>query len=250
MSRPCSVFVNFQLARYCRRLPAYNWRVLAKVVRIARKEGLRGIWKRVVNRVRFYTEPVYTEWDKEFGVETATMVPMSKLSINSRNTAFACHYQPIGSQRFHEVMRRLPIDHSSFTFIDIGSGKGKALLLAASYPFKECVGVEFSSQLDAIAHRNFKSYRGPVRSNIRTVVQDATEFTFPDVPLVVYFYNPFEAAVIEPVLANLKQVQANPLYVVYIYPLARLSENPEERGAFDAAFTPFIEAEGCTIYRR
>jgi hypothetical protein len=52
------------------------------------------------------------------------------------------------------------------------------------------------------------------------------------------------------VLEKLKRSKADPLYVLYYYPPSRFVEFPEERGAFDAAFTPFLEAEGCTIYRR
>ena len=224
--------------------------MLANVVRVIQREGLPGAWRRIVDRVHFYTTPVRREWDDEFNVETATPVLISKLAVKSRNTRFACHYEPIGADRFHKMMRRLDVDHSQFTFVDVGSGKGKGLLLAAAYPFKECIGVEFSRELDAIAQKNFASYRGPVLCPLRSVVKDATEFTFPDSPMVVYFYNPFEAAVIGPVLHNLKRSKADPLYVLYYYPPSRFAEFPEERGTFDAAFTSLLETEGCTLYRR
>src|ERR1700722_5150235 len=100
-------------------------RMLANVMRVIRREGLPGAWRRIVDRVHFYTAPVRTEWDEEFNVETARPVLMSQLSVESRNARFACHYEPIGAERFHKIMRGLEIDHSQFTFVDIGSGKGK-----------------------------------------------------------------------------------------------------------------------------
>jgi hypothetical protein len=162
---------------------------------------------------------------------------------------FACHYQPIGTERFHKVIDQLSIDHSLFSFIDIGSGKGKALMLAASYPWKECIGVEFSSDLNKIALSNFASYSGPICAPIRTVVMDATEFIFPNSPFVAYLYNPFEVDVLKPVIERIKQSRSLESYVLYYYPPSRFEEFPQERGAFDSAFTPIVEGYGYSIYR-
>ena len=51
-------------------------------------------------------------------------------------------------------MARLDVDHSEFTFVDYGLGKGRVLMLATEYPFKRIVGVEFSESLDRTARQN------------------------------------------------------------------------------------------------
>jgi hypothetical protein len=44
---------------------------------------------------------------------------------------FHSPYQPTDPAEFREMMKALPIDFREFTFVDIGSGKGRTLLMAA-----------------------------------------------------------------------------------------------------------------------
>jgi hypothetical protein len=102
-------------------------------------------------------------------------------------------------------MKSLPRDLSDTTFIDIGSGKSRTLLLASHYPFRNVVGVEFARELVAVARRNIAGYRNPGQKcrALSVVEGDAAAYPFPDAPLVVYFYNPFSKDVFDLVLANL-----------------------------------------------
>src|SRR5579864_7137056 len=45
-----------------------------------------------------------------------------------------------------------------FTFIDLGSGKGRVLLMASDYPFKRIIGVEFMLELHRVAQKNIAGY--------------------------------------------------------------------------------------------
>jgi hypothetical protein len=45
-----------------------------------------------------------------------------------------------------------------FTFIDLGSGKGRVLLMAAAYGFKRIIGVEFMPELHRVAEENIRKY--------------------------------------------------------------------------------------------
>src|SRR5580765_6779748 len=59
---------------------------------------------------------------------------------------FNSPYQPTEAALFHEMIdelaKRTSINFAEFTFIDLGSGKGRALLMASDYPFRKIVGVE------------------------------------------------------------------------------------------------------------
>ena len=50
-------------------------------------------------------------------------------------------------------------DFRDFIFIDLGSGKGRALLMASDYPFRRIVGVELLPQLHRAAQDNLTKYR-------------------------------------------------------------------------------------------
>jgi SAM-dependent methyltransferase len=79
---------------------------------------------------------------------------------------------------------RFHLEFEKCTFIDLGSGKGRALLIASEYAFGAIVGVELSPKLHAIAAANIAGSRGTAQRsrNARTIEADATEFRFPCIP--------------------------------------------------------------------
>jgi tRNA1(Val) A37 N6-methylase TrmN6 len=83
--------------------------------------------------------------------------------------------------------------------VDVGAGKGRALLLAAELPFRKVIGVELNEALARIAQRNVTPWKRIARSRaeIRVMHEDAAEFRWPRTPLLVYLNNPFECALVE-----------------------------------------------------
>ena len=130
------------------------------------------------------------------------------------------------------LIESLGVDYERFTFVDLGSGKGRALLIASEYAFHAIVGVEMSPRLHAIAAANIAAYRGTAQRcrDVRSMEADATKFVFPAGPLVIYLWNPFEAPVFRIVLANLEASLAREprdIFILYIH--------PELDGLFDAS---------------
>ncbi|PCI31927.1 MAG: hypothetical protein COB54_08610 [Alphaproteobacteria bacterium] len=109
-------------------------------------------------------------------------------------------------------------------FIDYGSGKGRALLHASSWPFKEVIGVEISESLHKIACKNIGIYSNPEQAceKISSHCADVTEFEPPLLPLVCYFYNPFGAEIMQKVIQRLENsynLKKRPIWVIYISPV-------------------------------
>jgi len=123
---------------------------------------------------------------------------------------------------FEQVMQALPIRFQDFSFIDLGSGKGRALLMAAAHGFKQIIGVEFLPELHRAAEENIRKFvaeRKP-STQIQSLCMDALDFEFPAGPLVVYLFNPFAEPGFAAVLRNLRQSwQRNPrpVYLAYRY---------------------------------
>jgi SAM-dependent methyltransferase len=179
--------------------------------------------RRLLPGGRPWTNPRALEWDRTHGVETAAHVPLHRLSVPADTGLFGTHYEPVNPACFRRALDALTITHEEFLFLDLGSGKGRALLLAAGYPFKRVVGVEFARELHEQALANFRSYTGPRRcGRLEAVHADATAFPFPPEPTVVFLYNPFEAEILTAVLANLRrslESHPRPVYLVYYYPV-------------------------------
>ena len=108
-------------------------------------------------------------------------------------------------------------DRSAYTFVDLGSGKGRMLFVAAEMGFRRCVGVEFSRSLDAQATENIGRFRRPLGTRIESVLADAAEFEFPAGNLVIYLFNPFGAETMGRVMGNLARSMVEaPRHVVVV----------------------------------
>jgi SAM-dependent methyltransferase len=137
---------------------------------------------------------------------------------------FLSPYQPTDPALFHQLLSGLDIDFSRFTFIDIGSGKGRTLLMAADYPFKHVIGVEIFPELHATAEANIRSYRGECQKclSIESRCQDARTFDFPAGLLLLYLFNPLPEAGLEEMLSRLERDLAERPRETYV-----LYHNPE-----------------------
>jgi len=141
---------------------------------------------------------------------------------------FHSEYQPTDPVAFHEMLdglqRMTGLDFSSFVFLDLGSGKGRTLLMASDYPFRRIVGVELLPALHQIAQENLAKYKSESQKCFaaEAICADATAFSFPDEPLVIYMFNSLPESGLRQVVANLEQsLRAHPraVYVLYHNPL-------------------------------
>ncbi len=141
---------------------------------------------------------------------------------------FHSPYQPTEFALFHEMLSSLReqtgCDFRDFVFVDLGSGKGRALLMASDYPFRRIIGVELLSELHRIAEANLKKYKSENQKcfALQSICTDATDFDFPAEPIVLYLFNPLPEAGLRRVIANLERsLRPHPrkVYVIYHNPL-------------------------------
>ncbi len=146
-------------------------------------------------------------FDLEFGVRTSGLVAGRHLKTGHRNDRHATAYYAVAPSLFRSLLvrwRRLkpaaPLD--SYTFIDLGAGMGRALLLAAEFPFHDVIGVELHPALARIGRANLAKWRdaGRARAPVRMIQCDATDFPLPPGPCVAFLFNPFAAPVLRRVL--------------------------------------------------
>jgi SAM-dependent methyltransferase len=137
-----------------------------------------------------------------YGVRTGTSMrgrdPLESLTLTGdANDAIA--YAPTPYSTLRRMFRALPVSPSECAFIDFGSGRGRTLVLASKYGFKEIVGVEFARELHDDACRNIAASGA---RNARSVLCDARAFELPDIPCVLFFFNPFSGETLSKVAAN------------------------------------------------
>ncbi len=148
-------------------------------------------------------------FDLEFGVRTSGLVAGRHLGAGHRHDRHVTAYFAVAPSVFQGIFVRwrrcrplAPID--AYTFVDLGAGMGRAILLAAAYPFRAVVGVELHPTLARIARRNLALWRSARRTRVpmRIFCRDAAEFPLPKGPCVAFLFNPFGAPVLRLLLRS------------------------------------------------
>jgi len=191
------------------------------------------------------------EYDWDFRVDTtgATVGWRDRLLGH-----FHSPYQPTEPALFREMLASLiqaspKVDFREFTFIDVGSGKGRALLLAADYPFRRVLGIELLPALHRVAQENIKKYESDSQQcfAIDCLLADAGEFAFPPEPTVLYLFNPLPESGLAKLVSNLEhslREHPRPEFVLYHNPLLEplLARSP--------AFKRIVETHQYSIFSR
>ncbi len=183
-------------------------------------------------------------FDLKHGTDTARIVSVGALDIRDNDLEHSNRYEAVVPLVFNRIMVELPIRHQDFTFVDIGCGKGRALLLASTFAFRKIVGIDISQQLIDIALHNIAVYHDGVMRcrDIEARCVDGRNFVPPPGDLVLYLNNPFDeqvmAALVDSVEQSL-QVDQRKLFVVY--------QRPMHRAPWDRS-TAFRQVHSSTRY--
>lgn len=197
---------------------------LGRVVRTATGALRPGFWRGLIAARQAQA------FDARYGTDTVQAVPVAAMdAVPAAAAAHAVHYEasaiPKLQQALAAVVRALGGRLPACAFVDVGSGKGLAVMLASRHPFREVVGIEMAPALHAIAERNAVRFAAahPDAAPMRFVLGDALTAPLPDGPAVVYLYNPFDATVLAPFAARLARAtaQGHELLVAYVNPVHR-----------------------------
>jgi predicted RNA methylase len=166
-------------------------------------------------------------FDKRYGLDTADFPDLELDPPHPDQIA----YQPLGFLRLRRLLPRREVGPSD-VFLDLGSGKGRAVIQAALlYPFKRVEGVEISPSLHEAAVRNVEVVRHRLRcGDVRLHRMDVLDFAIPDDASVILLNNPFTGEIFKTVVARLLESASR-------YPRAMriIYSNPIEEGALLAS---------------
>lgn len=209
-----------------------GWRGLAEELWYRGKLLLQG--KPVPGRENGNTAP--HPFDVAYGVDTSGLVWGESLERpRSEEAAYwATGYYGISPSAFTAALGRLRLDWSRFSFVDVGCGKGRALLLALRFPFRRALGIELSPALAGVAQGNLQRFAADWRQAnvpVEAVEADATAYPVLDGPVVFFLYHPFAAPVMKRFLAHVVEAaraQPREVYLLYANPElgAMVAETP------------------------
>ena len=98
-------------------------------------------------------------------------------------------------------------------FLDVGAGKGRAMLLASRYPFLRVEGVELNAELARVAAANIALWQQDTLSEVLAPITlhhaDATKHPLPVEATVAFLFHPFELPILRRFLAHIEQSVSN-----------------------------------------
>jgi SAM-dependent methyltransferase len=166
--------------------------------------------------LKLTTTPIHP-FDQAHNVDTSGLIPAGNLITGHPNDAFVTAYYGIAPS----ILRTL-IDHwretipphpiHSYTFLDVGAGKGRAMLIASELPFRQIIGIELNPEIADIAQSNLEIWQrdhaaddtAPAIAPIFLHQQDALAFDLPRTPTLAFLYHPFEAPVFKHLLRRIE----------------------------------------------
>lgn len=141
----------------------------------------------------------YGEWrddslDRKYGIDTHSAGTPAPAAGEGACAPHGHHYEPIQLAVFNRIMRALPHDPAGLAFVDFGSGKGRALVLAALRGFRRVIGIEYDENLHRIAQRNVARFVGRARVRVPMELRcaDALTCRLPDEDCLCFLYNTFD----------------------------------------------------------
>lgn len=138
-------------------------------------------------------------FDRKYGVETSGAVQV--VPTSSRNFSHGMRYSAAPEAAIRWGIENCGMLLPFTTFVDIGSGKGRALIVASFYPFGRIVGVEYSPELIRVCFSNLRKLG--LTSRCEVLLEDALDFRFPEGDLLIFLYNPFDSVILQQVLKNM-----------------------------------------------
>lgn len=201
----------------------------------AASAGLRRTLMDVASHALAYRADRDHSFDQQFGTDTEGKVEPSALGIDDEGRREqAILYLPSPAPVTRWMLEHVSVDPREFTFVDLGCGKGRVVLMAAQYPFQRVLGVDISPTLTEVARRNVARFPARARrcEHLEVRNADVTTLDFPDSNLLLHFYHPFDIEVTSAVLARLESsLQSRPRRVVVAY-LLYSGAVPEVRAGF------------------
>jgi hypothetical protein len=240
---------------------------LQRLFRSLKKHGLHGTLNRAFIKAPVAPgvdapEPPHP-FDLQYGTDTGGYTSSAELHGNTLSSLYTTAYWGIAPSALSSALSSLKIKFDEFTFVDVGCGKGRAILVAAQFPFHHLFGVEIDPELCVTARANL-TLRPELADRASIINEDAVSVTYPVGPLFIFMFHPFLAPVLRRVLANLETQLRNsprPTYLLYArnprythvlekFPfLQELSETGHPLSSEDAAVDRFrLTHEQFTLY--
>ncbi len=161
--------------------------------------------------------------EKKYSINTTGFDELKHLQKKGIDISHATIYMPANYYLLEKLMQAVCTFPHNRTFLDIGSGKGRAMAVAAHYGFETITGIDLSQKFCEEAKANLRVVQQQFPQVLFNVmVQDVIQFEIPAGMTTIFLFNPFDNIVMSLLVENILKSQAkNPrtIRIIYVNPL-------------------------------
>jgi SAM-dependent methyltransferase len=166
-------------------------------------------------------QPAVHPFDQRYGTDTSGLIPGNVIAQGTgAKVAELTAYYGVAPSILHGLLdiwldRTAPHPIEQTVFLDVGAGKGRAMLLASQFPFLRVEGVELNAGLAAITQANISLWNNHLDANRLAPLHlhhaDATRHPLPIAPTLAFLFHPFELPVLRRFLRQVERsIALNP----------------------------------------
>jgi len=195
--------------------------------------------------------PAIHPFDQLHGTDTSGLIPGYVLAEGTNaQVAELTAYYGVAPSILHGILdiwlhRTTPQPIERTIFLDVGAGKGRAMLLASQFPFLRVEGIELNADLASIANTNISRWHSDLQANALSPLTlhhaDATTHPLPLEPTLAFLFHPFELPLLRRFLRHIEtSISNNPRPFDLLYVNAEHDSYLDHHPAFTRLWTGLV----------
>ncbi|NNC73122.1 MAG: hypothetical protein HKN78_09650 [Sphingomonadaceae bacterium] len=161
-------------------------------------------------------------FDLKYDVDTGGVVEIDEMKKPAGSLENAGRYETIDPVWFDDLLARTGIVNiKDFQLLDLGSGKGRVLMLAALAGFGKMIGVEIDEDLHSSAVSNIAIFNKHVpAAEFALLNADIRDFDIPTDPMLCFANNPVEQPLFGQFVTRIEEsltAHPRPFFFVYLH---------------------------------
>jgi hypothetical protein len=185
----------------------------------------------VIKRIRRGDCLNYEKFDEQYNIDTGHPRRLADDNSGDLRPGFIMNSKPIEGSNAYEASALEYLDMvnaelskdpeiGNYTFIDIGSGKGKVIFynLIQNSPYKDYIGIEADDFFNNIALNNLKTFNMPITKDVKFLEMNGLDYEAEEKDCVYYFYLPFYPEIFHKFMEkNWETIKKTNSYFVFLF---------------------------------
>lgn len=176
--------------------------------------------------------------EKKYQLNTTRPAELNTLTIVNGDIQQGSRYEAVNYYILEQLLGRVTQLIEPQNFVDLGCGKGRAMVVAAHYGFTAIKGVDFAAEVCELAEENMRTVATAFPIRFQVLNEDVLNYNITENDTVFFMFNPFNKEVLVQFLEKVETSLAkHPRIIHFLYASPRFVE-------------VFFEFEYDVIYRK